>query len=87
MKITRRQLGKIINEAIQLTETKVARAAAIASIAKRLGGKKLKSPQSYPSVTEYEFPNDDVAAKACKAIHDETGRRCVRRGPFVRIDP
>ena len=41
MKITRRQLGKIINEAIQLTETKVARAAAIASIAKRLGGKKL----------------------------------------------
>jgi hypothetical protein len=77
MKITKRQLRRIIRESV-LSESR-----SIMPIIKRSGGKKVKDPGS--PLKQYEFPDERTAAKVVWEINDETGREAANSGNIVTV--
>ena len=80
MKITKRQLRRIVKEAIDshtMTESR-----SIMHIVKKHGGSKVKD--SFP-LKQYEFPDERTAANVVWQINDETGREAANSGNVVTV--
>ena len=77
MKITKRQLRRIIREAV-LSEGR-----GIMPIVKRNGGKRIGPPGS--PLKQYEFPDERTAANVVWEINDETGREAANSGNVVTV--
>ena len=84
MKITKRQLRRIVKEAV-LSESR-----AIMPIIKRNGGKRAartgpKPPSGIRMPQKYEFPDERTAANVVWEINDETGREAANSGNIVTV--
>jgi len=84
MRVTKRQLRRIIKEAV-LSESR-----AIMPIIKRNGGIRVKPPGPRPPAgvrlpPKYEFPDERTAAKVVWEINDETGREAANSGNIVTV--
>jgi len=79
MKITRKQIRKIVKESM-LNEA----GRGIMHIIKRNKGKRIKSPYRGMPV-QYEFPDNRTAAKVVWEIHGETGREAANSDNIVTV--
>lgn len=79
MKITKRQLRKVIREAV-LSEA----GRGIMHIVKKHGGKRLPKADKWEP-TRYEFRDNRTASEVVWVINDETGREAANSGSVVTV--